>query len=221
MATAIRETTSTPNQAVSIAEQRVVLRGISWDTYERMGNESQTANVHITYDRGDLELMSPSPFHDRCAHLFQLLIGVYAEENEISVCGYRTTTFRDVKLRQGLEPDNCYYVQHADTMEGKSEIDLNVDPPPDLAIEIDLTHPTVSKLPIYAALGVPELWLYDRDSLVVMTLNANRTYVSTEGSKAFPKLSLANFVKFLKVGEQLNDTSVVRQYRQSLRQQPG
>ena len=142
----------------SPAEQRVLLRNVSWETYERLLAEREESRVpRFAYDRGMLEIMSPSTELEHPSHIIALLVEVFAEEMNVNVYGVGSTTFRREDLDRGFEPDACFYVQNEEHVRGKPRIGLNVDPPPDLVIEVDITSPPLNKLPIDAQIDVPEI----------------------------------------------------------------
>jgi Uma2 family endonuclease len=118
-----------------------------------------------------------------------------------------------MKLKKGLEPDECYYVQHAADVEGKDELDLKKDPPPDLAIEIDITHRSIPRLPIYAALGVPEVWRFDGLKLTVLILGDDGKYRPATSSLAFPFLPMETFSSFLLRLASEPQIAVLREFR--------
>src|SRR5437899_2960095 len=152
-------------------DQRVVLRKVSWETYEGLlaGQEDSSA-PRFTYDRGTLEIMSPLPEHEEVNRALASLVENVAVEWRMSFRNLGSTTFKREDLGRGFEPDSCFYLQNAERMRGKARIDLTVDSPPDLVIEIDVTHSSLDKLPIYAALGVPEVWRSDGSGLAILVL---------------------------------------------------
>ncbi|MGH8006933.1 MAG: Uma2 family endonuclease, partial [Candidatus Binatia bacterium] len=157
------------------AEQRVILHGVSWDTYERLLADFPESNaVHFAYDQGVLEIMAPSPEHGASTDILALLVNVLAEEWNIDVYGLGSTTFRRADLKRGFEPDTCFYVQNADRVRGKKQITLTKDPPPDLVIEVDITSSSLKKSPIYAAIGVPEIWRYDGHAVTILRLAGSK-----------------------------------------------
>src|SRR5437762_13654727 len=138
-------------------EGRIVLHDVRWGFYEQMVREiGNTNGVRLTYDAGRLEIMSPSGLHERVKKIAGRLIEAFGTESGIPVEGYGSWTLKREDLQKGLEPDECYYVQSLPAISGKQELDLSVDPPPDLAIEVDISPHDVAREPIYAALGVPE-----------------------------------------------------------------
>jgi Uma2 family endonuclease len=114
--------------------------------------------------------MSPSAEHESIAYYIGLLVAVFAEEAGVDLYGAGSVTFDREDLERGFEPDSCFYIQNEEQVRGKDRIDLAVDPPPDLVIEIDITSPSFSKLPIYAQIGVPEVWRYDGERMTILVL---------------------------------------------------
>ena len=151
----------------------------------------------FAYDRGMLEIMSPSTENEHTGHIIALLVEVFVEEMNVNVYGVGSTTFRHEDLECGFEPDACFYLQNEENVRGKPRIDLNVDPPPDLVIEVDMTSPSLDKLPIYAHIGVPEVWRCDGERLTIFELGGE-AYAQTSRSVALPPLTgeiLSGFVK--------------------------
>jgi Uma2 family endonuclease len=174
------------------------LHGVSWRTYEALLADvgEQMSSLQLTYDRGELELMSPGGLHDRYKTRFGRMVEILTEELDIPIDGCGSTTLRRGDVEKGLEPDEAFYIQNEFRVRGKMEMDLAVDPPPDLAIEIDITSRSVDREGIYASLGVPELWRYDGDTLRIFALGPDGKYARTETSRAFPFLPIAEFAAF-------------------------
>jgi Uma2 family endonuclease len=174
---------------VSLPEQRIVLDNITWDVYEQLLATHRDCSVpRFTYDRGRLEIMSPSAEHEELKHMVALFVEVIAEEMHINVRGLGSTTFRREDLQRGFEPDACFYVQSATRIRGKTELDLTIDPPPDVVTEVDLTNPSLPKFSIFAQLGVPEVWRYDGRRWQIFQL-VDEEYVTQVQSTAFPGLT--------------------------------
>jgi len=200
------------------AETRILLSNISWDIFEALG-ASDCAGIRFTYDRGCLEIMSPSPEHEWFHRLLGRMIESLTEELNIPIRSGGATTLK-IKLKQrGLEPDECYYVLNEPRVRGKKDIDLATEPPPDLAVEVDISHSSLDKMGIYADLGVPELWLYDGTSLRVFHLRAEGVYAQEQQSFAFPFLDLNEIHRFLDRCEETDETSWIRSFRSWVRQQ--
>lgn len=180
--------TATLESPVADGARSTVLRGVSWRTYESLLHDLGSQRIFLTYDRGDLEIMPPLPTHERWTSILRWLVEALSDELGIAVKTYGSTTFRREDLDRGLEPDTCYYVQHAPQMIGREDVDLVQDPPPDLAIEVDITRRSIAREPIYAALGVPELWRFDQRRLYFLLLSPTGEYQEAEQSTSFPFL---------------------------------
>ena len=144
-----------------------------------------------------MEIMSPSPEHEAYNRSIALLVEFLAAELGIDVYNLGSTTFRREDLERGFEPDSCFYIENEERVRGKARIDLSVDPPPDLVIEIDITSPSFSKLPIYAQIGVPEVWRYDGERLKILVLEGSEYAETTESTVVPPVTSnvLSNFME--------------------------
>lgn len=141
------------------AEERFLLRNVTWETYEQLlRNNASSSTPRLTYDQGDLEIMSPSIPHETASRLMSLLVSIVCEEREIDARDLGSTTHKRADLLKGVEPDLCFYIQNVEAITGVEDLDLTIHPPADLMIEADISHPSVQRFPIYAALGVPEIW---------------------------------------------------------------
>jgi Uma2 family endonuclease len=140
--------------------------------------------------------MSPSAEHEELKHLVALCVEILAEEMGLNVRGFGSTTFRREDLERGFEPDACFYVQNAGRIRGKTELDLTVDPPPDVVIAIDLTSPSLAKFPIFAQLGIPEVWCFAGRGWHIFQ-PGNGTYREHAESLALPGLTAAILTDFL------------------------
>ncbi len=200
------------------AESRTVLYSVPWHTYVELRESPDNYHVHMTYDRGTLEIMSPSPRHERYARYLDMLIGIWTEELDIPLCGLRQMTCKREDLEKGLEPDDCYYIQNEAKVRDKVEIDFTIDPPPDLAIEVEVSRSSVQKAPIYAALGVRELWRYDGQILRIFELVKGQ-YKSRKGSVCFPKFPVAKAEEVLRQIGQIDDTAFKQRFRRWVRKE--
>jgi Uma2 family endonuclease len=218
----------TPTEMVPPAEQltppsqtnqRLILRGVSWATYQRLLEDFKDSHAaHFAYDRGVLEIMVLSTKHERPNRTLALLVEVLAEELNMDVQRLGSTTCTREDLDKGFEPDSCFYIQNEARVRGKEEIDLAVDPPPDLVIEIDITSPSLNKFPIYARIGVPEVWRYDGRQVEMFALVTGE-YVRIEQSTVFPFLSSALATQFLGESMKLRSTAWLRRVRTWVRDQ--
>jgi len=194
-------TTTTPD----VANQQVVLSNVSWETYEMLLEDLEGRSApRLTYDRGQLEIMSPTPEHERLNRRINLIVDIVAAELDIRVDVLGSTTFRREDIDRGFEPDSCFYVAKADRVRGKKRIDLGKDPAPDLVIEIDITSSSIPKMPIFAHFGVPEVWQYDGSSLRMSKLEGNE-YVSIDRSLAFPIITSRVLEDFLAKSQEWED----------------
>lgn len=198
---------------ISPPEQRVVLYNISWETYERLlAEHEETSGTRFTYDEGTLEIMVLSAEHERANRTLALLVEVLAEEMRIDVDNVGSNTFKRESLRKGFEPDTAFYIANAPHVEGKQRIDLTIDPPPDLVIEIDITHGSLDKLPIFAAVGVPEVWRYTGERVHLLQL-AEGNYITTDESTALPNVTSDVLTRFMRESEREKRTAWLRQVR--------
>jgi Uma2 family endonuclease len=191
---------------------RTVLRGVPWRTYAALRKLPENYHLHMTYDRGTLEIMSPSPKHEGIASILARLIAVWTEELNIRIRSLGEMTCSRKDIDRGFEPDKCYYVQNEPRMWDKMDIDLSVDPPPDLAVEVEISRSSVNKLEIYAAFRVPELWRLDGGSLRVYELAAGG-YQLRKSSLCFPQLPLAQLQRVLGRLGKVPETELVRGFR--------
>ena len=202
-------------------KQRFVVDGQSWSDYTRwLQLFDERSGVRITYDRGVLEVVTLTHEHERGAHILSLLINVWAEERDVAVRGGGSTTFRRRDAQRGLEPDRCFWIANQARVRGRVRIDLRRDPPPDLVIEIDVTHSSVPRMPIYAALGVPEVWRLRRGTLSFNVLQPDGSYAAAPMSRALPPLRPDDLTPLLTASEQLDDSAVLRRFRQWVRKLP-
>jgi Uma2 family endonuclease len=198
----------------SPAEQKVTLHNVSWETYERLIEERGESRVpRFAYDRGELEIMSPQAEHESISYAAALLVEVLAEEMDIDVYGLGSTTFKREDLERGFEPDQCFYFGDWELVRGKERLDLATDPPPELVIEIDITSPSLNKLPIYAQLGVREVWRYDGERMRILGLE-DEAYVERPTSLALPPLTNDVLTRFAGEGAKLGRRAWMREVRE-------
>ena len=195
-------------------EQRVLLHGVSWQTYERLVGEMDEAHggVRLAYDEGALEIMSPTHAHDWIKRILGRAIETFSLARDIPIKSGGATTFKKEDLDKGIEPDECYWVQNEPRVRGKSDIDLAIDPPPDIAIEVEITRSSLNKHEIYAALGVPEIWRHDGATLQILTLTSSGTYEPAERSPALPDLPLDEVARLVARREEMDETSLFRAF---------
>jgi Uma2 family endonuclease len=199
------------------SEQRFLLDNVDWRFYESLLTNLGDRHVFVTYDRGRVELMSPSWKHDKRARRIGLLVGYIADALSQPLEGGGTTTFRREDLDRGLEPDQCFYIANASRIRGKDEIDLALDPPPDLAVEVEITHRLLDREAIYAALGIPELWVDDGQNLRIQLLDAAKQYRPAASSLAFPSVQAKHVVHLLGLSQSMDEMSWGRAVREWLK----
>ncbi len=176
---------------------RVVLHNLSWQQFENILTElGESRGSRIAYDNGSLEIMSPLPEHEYYKENISDAIKDIAELQERDYESLGSTTWRKQAKMAGIEPDNCFYFQNEPIIRGKLEYDLNQDPPPDLALEIDITSKSLDRFPIYARLGIPELWCYDEGNLQIYRLE-NNEYQEVNKSLIFPMLQVQEIPKII------------------------
>jgi Uma2 family endonuclease len=204
------------------SSQRLILWGVSWREYARMLRAfADRRAVRLTYDRGVLEIMTLSHEHEAQDRLLGRLVVVLTEELGLPLkCG-GSTTFRRRKKQRGLEPDECYWIAHEALVRNKDVIDLRTDPPPDLAIEIEITRSALNRVGIYAAIGVPEVWRFDGRSLTFHVLDADGQYRESTHSLAFPQFTPAGLLAFLNLRGQMDENAIIRQFRAWVQQRFG
>ncbi len=169
----------------------LVVQQFSWDDYKRLVEDLRDRpHLRVSYDQGKLEIMSPLPEHEEYARFIDDLVRLFARAHNIKVQKYGAATWKKQRLNRGVEPDCCYYVANALRVIGKRTFDLEIDPPPDIVVEIDITNESLSKFPIYAALSVPEIWWYDSKKIQFYELVRNK-YCKVSESRSFPGLSPA------------------------------
>ncbi len=195
------------------SDQRVVLRNVRWETYEGLlADHSDSSTPRFTYDQGTLEIMSPLPEHEEANRALASIVENVAVEWRMSFRNLGSTTFKREDLGRGFEPDSCFYLQNAERVRGKARIDLTVDPPPDLIIEIDVTHRSLDKLPIYAVLGVPEVWRYQGSRLAILVLD-DGAYQERDESLALPRVTASALSRLLQQSQETDSPDWILQVR--------
>ena len=153
----------------------LVIHQFSWDDYERLLEElRERPHLRVSYDRGRLEVMSPLPEHEEYARFIDDLVRAFSDVHGLKLQKYGAATWKRQRLARGAEPDACYYVANAERVIGKRQFNLEIDPPPDIVVEIDITNESLSKFSIYAALTVPEIWRYDGKTIQFYELAGNQ-----------------------------------------------
>ncbi|HUY34086.1 MAG TPA: Uma2 family endonuclease [Pirellulales bacterium] len=219
MATVARTLPPASKRATSgDAEPRVALFNIPWDTYLSLVKANGEGPVRFTYDRGMLEIMTLSRYHERLSRFLHRLVGALSEELGIEICSTGATTMHSDKLQRGAEADESFYIRHESLVRGHGREDFDPASPPDMAVEIDLSSDSSRRLPIYSALGIPEVWRYDGRRLTFQALRRGGNYHLVKRSLSFPKLAAADLERFLDKYDLIGESALVRQFRQWVRE---
>ncbi|MGK7930535.1 MAG: Uma2 family endonuclease [Microcystaceae cyanobacterium] len=198
---------------------RIVLYRLSWEQFNNLlNNLGDNRSARIAYDQGTLEIMTPLPEHEYFKERISDTIKDVAEILELDCeCLGSSTWKREIK-QAGVEPDSCFYFQNEPLIRGKLTFDLNEDPPPDLALEIDLTHKSLDRFPIYVRLGVPEIWCYNSGSLNIYQLEGE-AYTETKKSCIFPTLNIKEIPILIESYRQLGRRAFRKAVREWVKKQ--
>jgi Uma2 family endonuclease len=189
------------------------LEGVSWDEYETLLDEAGERPLRFTYDNGRLEIMTLSFGHEWLKRNLGRLIDLLAIVLDMPFQPGGSTTMKRKMKKKGLEPDECYWFEHEAQMRGRKErLDLDVDPPPDLAVEIDVTRSVLKRMGIYAAIRVPEVWRFRAKKLKAYLLQADGSYVASDFSRVFPFLAMADLQRFLEKAASMDQTTLSREF---------
>ena len=198
--------------------QTIVLSNISWPTYQAMlADMGDHRATRIAYDRGILTCKMPSKLHEIINRLLARIVKTLTEELDLEVVDVGSTTLEREDLARGAEPDTGFYIQNAARLEGLDpEIPAHL--PPDLVIEVDITSPSIERIEIYRALGVPEVWRYTkRQGLTIYQLQSG-FYAESAASVAFPQVTAAQLNQFLGQRQSQSENQVIRVVRRWIQQ---
>jgi Uma2 family endonuclease len=213
----ISESVSIPIET-KLAEKRVTFYNLSWQSYEQiltaLGNNRA---ARLTYYKGTLEIVSPLEEHESASDRIGILIHILTEEMNLNVKSMASTTLNKPELKVGAEPDKCYYIQNEPAVRGRV-VNLALDPPPDLVLEVDITHTDINKNQLYQEMKVPEFWRYNGKVLSIYLLNENQ-YQESETSPSFPLLTKSKIYEFLAQCNSQGETQTKRSFRTWLREQ--
>jgi Uma2 family endonuclease len=189
------------------------LQRVGWDEYEQFLAELvDRAGLRVSYDQGRLEIVSPLPEHEEYKGFIYSLARIVSEEMGINLETRGSATLKREREARGAEPDESFYVQNAARVIGKRQIDLTVDPPPDIVVEIDLTTESLRKFAIYAALGVPEIWRYDGQRAQMYQL-VDGAYVEAPASRSFATLTPDALTEFLEQSKTQGQSVALHEFR--------
>lgn len=188
----------------------VRLSGVPWEMYTKLLRAfGDKGGVRLAYDRGELEITTLSFEHEADADALVEMIGVLTRDLGLPKVSGGSVTMKRKRWQKGLEPDRCYWIANAPALVGVRKLDLKIHPPPDLAVEVDVTRKSLNRFPIYAKLGVGELWRLDGDDLRFHLLGAKGRYVETPASRAFPMVTPADLMAFVRLGRTVRDLNAI------------
>ena len=198
-------------------EAMLVIPHVRWEEYEELLEDlGERPELRVTYDDGRLEIMTISDEHDEYKDAILRFAHVFSEEAGIPLETRGSATRKRRSLRKATEPDTSFWVANAHRIIGKRKIDLEIDPPPDVVVEIDITSQSRSKFAVYAAFGVPEIWQYD-GSRVQMYELIGTTYTESTSSRSFPGLTCSLLLDFLELSKVHGQTEALKAFRQRIR----
>ncbi len=193
----------------------VTLRDVSWETYDRLRSADGNRGVRMTYDHGVLILMAPSRRHARIAEILGRLVFVWTEDSQIACLSGGSTTMKSRLLERGLEPDKCFYIQNEAAVRDRDQYDADIDPPPDLVIEVDFTSMSTTRMALYAEFHVPEIWRWVENRLEVYRL-IDAAYVHVKDSVSLTEFPLELVLQILELRFDIDETSLVRRFRSAI-----
>ncbi|MGH7192002.1 MAG: Uma2 family endonuclease [Candidatus Saccharimonadales bacterium] len=199
-------------------DQRVVLHDVSWDTYVGLLKAKGEGVVRLSYHRGVLEIMTLSQLHERLSRFLNRLVIEITQELGLELASVGSTTMHAEELNSGAEADESYYVRNEQIVREREEYDPAIDPPPDLAIEVDLSSTSSRRMLIYAELGIPEVWQYDGEHLVFQSLGDDGRYGVVERSLSFPALRSDDLERFIARRGAVGENALADEFRQWFRE---
>jgi len=203
--------------------QRLLLHDVEWQDYRRFIRLfGQRRTCRLTYDRGTLEILD----HERkvadesAAEIMGCLVVALTEELALPrIASGRTSLYRRSK-RRGLAPSKCFWIASAPRRIGRRSLDLRIDPPPDLVLEVVGARSRLNRQCILAALGVPEVWRLEGQALTFHVLSPdNKRYVEATHSRSFSCVTPADLGRFLALAATHDDNAIVLELRAWVRQQ--
>jgi Uma2 family endonuclease len=191
----------------------IVLNCVPWEGYLAISDALDDQPVRMNYCEGSLEIMTVSWVHELFKSMLRRLIEILTFELEINIASGGSLTLRKELAKRGMEPDECYWIQNEQIMRTKKKYDPVEGPPPDLAIEIEVSRTIVDRLDILSRFRVPEVWRFDGRTVTILLLDAEGNYVQSPRSLAFPFFPVAELPRFLAMRETMGETRVVRAFR--------
>lgn len=183
--------------------QHLILCGIRWATYQQLAADLGEQPVRLAYDQGTLEIMTPSFEHERLNRLLADIAQALAFGQDLAIEPAGSTDFSREDIERGFQPDSCFYLgDKVETIKGKKRLDMAIDPPPDLVIEIDVTSRSLDKLPLYASIGVLEIWRFDLERFIIYRLE-EPDYQEVSTSQVFSGVSATDLLTFIHQADEM------------------
>jgi Uma2 family endonuclease len=205
-------------QSSTQLDRRVVLEGVTWQTYQALLKDLGDHRAsRLAYDQGILEIKVPSDIHESINRLLALIATALTDELGMKIKGYGSTTLNREDLQKGVEPDSCFYIQNVARILGR-KLNFETDPPPDLAIEVDITSSSQRRFGIYLQLKIPEVWRYTEERGVIIYQLQNSEYIECEFSPTFAMVSGAVLIQFLQMTQTEDDNGIIRALRLWIRE---
>ncbi len=196
-------------------ETRMVLENVAWETYIALADQRRGSVPRMTYDNGVLEMMSPKREHENIGRLIGRLVETYSELKDIEIISVASVTVKRSDLSKAFEADESYYVANAVQLLGKRELDFDVDPPPDLVIEVEMTSSAIKKMQLFAAMQVTEVWRHDGELLQMYQLMEGN-YQLIESSLQLPGLTSQKINETLAKRDTIGETKLIQGFRKSV-----
>jgi Uma2 family endonuclease len=196
----------------------LLLHNVSWNEYERVLEQfAEKPAYSVYYNNGILKIMSPRADHEYPKDFVLSVVRIYADEFDVELDSYGSTTYRRRQKEKGAEPDTSFYLQNAAKVRGKADIDLERDAPPEIVVEVDTSNESWDKFEIYAALDVAEIWRCDGSDFQIYGLREGK-YEPIENSGFLPLISGKILSEFLQISREKGQTAMLKEFRGRIRQ---
>ncbi len=200
----------------SATAEKHIYYGVSWETYLQLLEElGDDGNARLTFNRGVLEIMSPKRLHEQVTRLVDMVVTLLAFELGLDVDNSGAMTLRVESAQRGGEPDSCFYVANERAVRGVADIDLQVHPPPDIVLEVDITSPSLDKFGLYLAARVPEVWRYDGARVTFHALSGEQ-YEEAAQSLCFPHLTPEMLGRYIDAGRQQGSSIMLQMVKRDI-----
>lgn len=210
-------TVAEPRTSIPPDDGSIVLHDISWTFYEQFLNEFDERRVPHSYVNGELRIMAPSARHESSKKILAQLVEAIGNELKLPRRSLGSVTLKLGIHVKGAEPDECYLLVSAPQVSDVRNYDPNVDPAPDLAVEVEVSSPSLNRLPVYAAMGIPEVWVYDGKSVAIGLRKDDDSYESSETSIVFPKLSAKHLTEWVERAYDVEEWQWMEEFREWVR----